>query len=86
VETDELQRRRALIDELDDRLLALLAERAEAVAALWAWKVEHGVPERDPAREVALRQRLARRAEALGLDTAAVQRVLDAVIGQRLKR
>lgn len=84
--TDEQQRLRGVIDELDDRLVALLAERAAAVDELWAWKARHGVPQKDPAREAALRERLARRAEALGLDPAAVGRVLDAIVGHRLKR
>ncbi|MEW5741170.1 MAG: chorismate mutase [Myxococcota bacterium] len=83
---DELERLRAVIDAVDDRLLALLAERAAAVRELWALKAAGGVAQRDPTREAEIRERLLRRAEHLGLDPAAVSRVLDAVIGQKLFR
>lgn len=83
---DELARLRAVIDDVDDRLLAILAERARVVDELWAWKAAHGVAQRDPSREAELRARLSRRAEALGLDPAAVERVLAAVVGHRLAR
>lgn len=84
--TDEQQRLRAVIDELDERLVALLAERAAAVDELWAWKARHRLPQKDPSREAAVRERLLRRAEALGLDPVAMERVLDAIVGQRLRR
>lgn len=83
---DELTRLRAVIDDVDDRLLTLLAERAAAVRELWAWKATSGVAQRDPAREAELRERLLRRADALGLDRAAVERVLATIVGQQLSR
>jgi len=84
--TDELARLRAVIDDVDDRLVALLADRAAAVRELWAWKHRHGVDRRDPAREAALRARLLEKAESLGLDRAAVERVLASVVGQDFRR
>jgi chorismate mutase len=85
-EPDELSRLRAVIDGVDDRLVALLAERAAAVRELWAWKAKHGVAQRDPAREAELRQRLLLKADALGLDRAAVERVLSTIVGHALSR
>ena len=47
------------IDDLDDRLLALLAERLDVVRALGDLKAAHGATGRDPAREAAILARLA---------------------------
>lgn len=82
--TNELDRLRAVIDDVDDRLLALLAERGAAVRELWAWKAANGVPRLDPGREAEVGARLLARASALGLDRAAVAQVLRVVVGQPL--
>lgn len=84
--SDEQTRLRAVIDDADERLLQVLAERSRAVQALWAWKADHGLPQRDPHREAELRARLLARAEALGLEPAAIARVLAEIIGRRLFR
>lgn len=49
---------RARIDAIDDRLLALLAERAEVVADVAAAKQREGTPALDPEREKALLERI----------------------------
>ncbi|GMU59107.1 MAG: hypothetical protein AMXMBFR34_08700 [Myxococcaceae bacterium] len=84
--TDELARLRAKIDELDERLLRVLAERARVVRRLWAWKQRKGLARVDRVRERALRRRLLRRAEELDLNRATVARVLAAVVGSDLTR
>lgn len=83
---DELTRLRAVIDDVDDRLLSLLAERAAAVRELWAWKATSAVAQKDPQREAELRERLLRKADSLGLDRAAVERVLASIVGQDFTR
>ncbi len=77
---------RQAVDAADELLLQALAARARAVAQVWAWKRREGVDRLDPGRETALRARLLARAEALGLDAPAVERVLGQVIGVPLAR
>ncbi len=76
---------RARIDAIDDAIVALLAERAARVDALWRHKAATGVPVKDPAREAAVFARLRARAEAVGLDPQAVERVFRAIVGARLR-
>lgn len=80
-----LETLRAALDEVDDALLDALARRAALVAEIWAWKAAHGLPRLDPARERALRERLARRALDLGLAAEAVDAVLDQIVGKALR-
>jgi chorismate mutase len=75
---------RAAIDQLDDRMVELLAERAAIVATLWTLKQAHGEPLRDPRREEVMRARLSAAAQARGLDATAVLRVFAAIIGEPL--
>ncbi len=85
-DTAELAELRATVDALDVRLVELLAERGRAVRAVWAWKAAQGVERLDPARELAVRRRLLAHAQELGLDAAAVEDVLSAVVGKDLLR
>ncbi len=80
-----LETLRAQLDEVDAQLIEALARRAGIVAEIWAWKSEHGVPRVDAARELALRERLLRQAEALGLNRTAVSAILDRVVGHPLR-
>ena len=82
----ELTKLRADIDDIDERLISLLAERSKAVQALWAWKTRRGVARFDAEREEAVRTRALKRADALGLDATAVGEVLRAIIGRTLLR
>ncbi|MCA2980222.1 MAG: chorismate mutase [Myxococcaceae bacterium] len=81
-----LEATRRLLDGLDDTLVDLLARRAEVVAALWAWKARQGLDRADPGREAEVLQRLLARALARGLDVAAVEPVLQAVVGRPLRK
>jgi chorismate mutase len=81
----ELEALRATLDAVDDELLRVLARRADLVAQIWAWKQTHGVARLDPERERALRERLLRRSDELGLSRDAIARVLDQVIGRALR-
>lgn len=80
-----LENLRAALDAVDDRLVALLAERAALVDAVWRLKRRRGLDVRDAQREVAMRARLSTVATAHGLDPAAVLRVFDTVIGHPLR-
>ncbi len=82
--SDDLERSRAGLDALDAELIDLLARRAQLVDEVWAWKRAHGVALRDPAREAAMRERLLVAGAQAGLSRAALERVLDAVIGVKL--
>lgn len=73
------------LDEVDELLIDLLAQRAELVAAIWAWKEKHGVERFDPVREQALKERLLSRAESEGLSRSAVEAVLAQIIGKPLR-
>lgn len=83
----EIDRIRERIDEIDDRLLRLLNDRATLVVELAKLKHEHGLQLFDPERE---RQIHARLAEANGgpLPPDAVARVFERIIDEarRLER
>lgn len=77
------QRRR--IDAIDAQLVALLAERARVVRAIWDEKESRGVPLRDPQREAAIQADLADLARQHGLDPAAVAAIFAHIIGVDLR-
>ncbi len=77
---------RARLDALDSRLLQVLVERAALVDEVWAWKATAGVPQVDAGREAEVVERLLASAAAHGLSRDAVQPVLAAVVGRRLRR
>ncbi len=80
-----LEELRKDLDEVDDLLIDLLAQRAELVAAIWDWKQKNGLERIDPSREQALRERLLSRAEAIGLSRVAVEAVLAQIVGKPLR-
>lgn len=77
---DDLARLRAGIDELDLRLVVLLAERARLVEGIAEHKRRHRVPVVDRHREDAMLERTARLAKKEGLDPRIAQQVLRTVI------
>lgn len=79
-----LETTRRLLDNLDDALLDLLAQRAQVVSELWAWKDQQGLERTDARREAEVFERLRARAAEKGLDPARVEPVLRAIIGQTL--
>lgn len=85
-QTTELGRLRARLDEIDGRLIEVLAERARMVREIWEWKRANGLERTDPAREHDVRERLLASAAAQGLNRDAVDEVLRAVIGRSLSR
>lgn len=79
----DLEQMRTEIDAVDAQILGLLQARARLVAQVWQWKQEHGVALTDPAREVALLERLQALNEGSGLDPAVVEAVFRAVLRAR---
>lgn len=77
---------RALLESTDDALIQLLSDRARLVDEVWAWKRAEGLPLTDPSRELELKRRLLARATSLGLDEAAIARILELVVGKKLSR
>jgi chorismate mutase len=81
---EELAQHRAELERLDEAILVALAKRAEALRQLWLWKKAHGVELFDPSQEARVIARLIERASAMGLLTAAVERIVRSIVGQRL--
>jgi len=76
----QLKEARELIDELDGELLQLLARRAELALRAGRAKAGAGRGVRDPRREEELLAARRARAEALGLDAAAMEEVFRAIL------
>lgn len=79
-ETD-LRRIRTGIDHVDDAFVVLLALRQRLVRAAMRAKDATGASRRDPGREAAVRARARRLGTRLDLDPAAVDRVMDGLVG-----
>lgn len=77
---------RRKIDAADRRLLAALATRAALVDRLWAWKRAQGLPRVDAARERAVLRALVAEGARQGLARAPLRRVLEQIVGHRLRR
>jgi chorismate mutase len=79
-----LRELRAAIDDIDDRLVMLLNERAGLALHIGRWKRARGLPVYDPKREGQVLKRVRRRAHAAGgpLDGSAVARVFERVIDE----
>jgi chorismate mutase/GNAT superfamily N-acetyltransferase len=75
---DPLQGLRRRIDAIDERLAALLAERAAATADVQRHKAVPGAAGRDPEREAEIARRMAAVAPNLGEDR--LRRIMDVVI------
>ena len=79
---ERIEALRAEIDEVDDRLLELLARRARLAHAIGEVKRDAGLALVDPRREDVIKDRLAARAgpATAPLDASAVRRLWTAVL------
>lgn len=73
---------RRQIDALDDRLIALLAERFHIIRAVAALKAREGLPAVIPARIDEVLNRCAAQAETAGLSPAFVRALYQAIIAE----
>lgn len=81
--TDEtLRAYRARIDELDDQLIRLLAERFEITKAVGAHKAAMGLPPADPSREAEQTRRLRAIAGEVGMDPAFSEKVFRLIVDE----
>jgi chorismate mutase len=84
--TDPVATLRRRIDDVDDRLAALLAERAALTAVVQRLKEVPGHPGRDPDREAEIVDRMARLAARQGgpLSRDQLARIMHVVISESL--
>lgn len=84
--TDEtLAAFRARIDELDDQLIRLLAERFEITKAVGAHKAATGMPAADPGREAEQVRRLRSIAEEVGMDPGFSEQVFRLIVDEVIR-
>ena len=83
---EELNRLRAEIDELDERLWETIAARMEMSKRIGEWKKAHGVAPLQPDRYQAVGERLKAKGEKLGLSPDFVKRIWDTIHEQSLKQ
>ncbi len=76
---------RERIDELDDQLIRLLAERFEITKAVGTHKAATGLPAADPAREAAQVARLRSIAEDAGMDPAFSEKVFRLIVDEVIR-
>ncbi len=77
---DDLSRLRAELDEIDQQLLGAVARRQRTVRRIGELKRRAGKPVFDRERERAVVERVARSAEALGVDPKAAQQIFQVVL------
>ena len=77
----ELEALRRSIDDLDGRILGLIAERVKVVLAVGQFKREHDMVVYDPERERNMLERLSRQAPD-PLDAETVRRVFERLVDE----
>lgn len=74
------------LDELDGRLVLLLAERFKITDQIGLYKNEHHLAPSDPSRERSQAERVKKLAAEHGLDVEIAVKVLQAIINEAVKR
>ncbi|TQV79741.1 chorismate mutase [Denitrobaculum tricleocarpae] len=77
-----LQAHRRRIDELDDRIVRLFAERYGIIEEVAVIKAEHGIPSVLADRVTEVIERNAKYAEELGLDPDLVRRIYTLMVDE----
>lgn len=73
---------RQAINELDDKLIDLLAERLRICAEVAAYKRQYAIAMMQPDRVEAVKHRCAERAISRGVDAAFARDLYDLIIGE----
>lgn len=79
---NDLQRLREAIDETDDQLLTILAERAALSKQIATVKADTGMAILDSQREFDILNRLAQKADALGIPRTFVNQIFKLIMEQ----
>lgn len=77
---------RAEIDEIDDRLWAILAQRMEISEHIGAWKKAHDIPPLQPERFAEIMQRRIRWAQEYGLPAEMIERIFCEIHAESIRR
>jgi len=80
--TEQLNRLRKSIDNIDAALIHLLAERFKCTQEVGTLKAEHGLPAADPVREARQIARLKALAEEADLDPAFAEKWFTFVVAE----
>ena len=83
--TDILREHRARIDELDEQLICLLAERFEITKTVGELKAETGLPAADPQREEEQIARLHEIARNEGMDPVFGEKVFRLIVDEVIR-
>ena len=80
-----LSEHRQRIDQLDEKLIRLLAERFEITKAVGILKAEQGMPAGDPEREAQQIERLHEIAKEVGMDPAFSVEVFRLIVNEVIR-
>ena len=83
--SNELQRLRDSIDNIDAALIHMLAERFKCTQQVGALKAATGMPPADPAREAQQIARLRKLAEAAKLDPEFAEKFLNFIVTEVIR-
>ena len=84
--TTTVQEARARIDEINERVVALLAERQDIVDDLCALKADAGRTVRDPEREAELLAHVRSVADEAGLSSDLAETLFEEILAHSVKR
>ena len=77
---ESLEEMRKSIDNIDNAIVAMFAERFKITNRVGVYKAEHQLPAKDPKREAAQYDRIIEIAQQYGLDPEFAKSYLSAVI------
>jgi len=79
---ETLEELRKSIDNIDNAVVAMLAERFKVTARVGRYKASHRLPAKDPAREASQYARISELSQQYGLDPELAAAILALVIAR----